>query len=53
MVDSSHRTVGIFTYMIHDGGDGCRVDRSVCLESLDVIQRSTVKELRGNAEETQ
>ena len=34
--------------MIHNGGDGSRVDISLCLERLDVVERSGVKELRGN-----
>lgn len=37
-----------FTYMLHDGRDGCRVDRSLGFESLDVIQRSGVKQLKRN-----
>lgn len=41
-------TIRVFTYMIHDGGDGCRVNRSLCFESLDVIQRTGVKQLREN-----
>lgn len=38
----------VFTYVIHNGGDGGGVDRPLCLKSLDVIQRSGVKQLRGN-----
>lgn len=34
--------------MIHNGGDGSRVDGSLCLEGLDVVQRCRVKQLRGN-----
>ena len=34
--------------MIHNGGDGSRVDISLCLERLDVVESSGVKELRGN-----
>lgn len=40
----------ISTYVIHDGRDGGRVDGSLRLEGLDVIERRAVEQLQGNGE---
>ena len=36
-------------YVVHDGRDGCRVNGSLSLEGLDVIQSCGVKQLDNRA----
>lgn len=44
---------GMLSYVIHNGRDGGRIDRSLRLERLDVVQRVGIKQLRQtNAQST-
>lgn len=35
-------------YVIHNRRDGSRIDRSLCLKRLDVVERIGIKQLRKN-----
>lgn len=37
---------GMLSYVIHNRRDGGRIDRSLRLERLDVVQRIGIKQLR-------